>query len=164
MEVEDLTFFCGKMGAGKSTMAKSIAQNNRAVLLSEDDWLCSLYPKSISSVEDYVEYSGRIKPLVKNLVQNIILAGSNVVMDFPANTVIQRNWFRSIFSEIGAGHKLIYIDLPNDMCLKRIAKRRLECPERAQTDNEEMFNQVTRYFSEPKPEENINIVKVQKSA
>ena len=32
-----LTFFCGKMGAGKSTQANIMAKEKNAVLLSEDE-------------------------------------------------------------------------------------------------------------------------------
>lgn len=134
-----LTFFCGKMGSGKSTKAREIAQKNNAVLLSEDEWLASVYPNKISSLNDYIEYSNLLKPHIKKLVQSMLSAGTNVVMDFPANTLSQRDWFRSIFSEIEAPHNLIYIDLPNADCLKRIEKRRKEQPERSATDTPDMF-------------------------
>lgn len=39
-----LTFFCGNMGAGKSTKSREISQERNAVLLSEDEWLSSVYP------------------------------------------------------------------------------------------------------------------------
>ena len=52
-----LTFFCGKMGAGKTTKANNIAMERKAVLLSEDEWLTSLYPNKIASLKDYVAYS-----------------------------------------------------------------------------------------------------------
>ncbi len=55
-----LTFFCGKMGAGKTTKAREISQKRNAVLLSEDEWLASIYPNSIKSLEDYIKYSGRL--------------------------------------------------------------------------------------------------------
>ncbi|WP_145974153.1 AAA family ATPase, partial [Thalassobacter stenotrophicus] len=38
-----LIFFCGKMGAGKSTLAKRLAEEKGAVLISEDDLLSKLY-------------------------------------------------------------------------------------------------------------------------
>ncbi len=152
-----LTFFCGKMGAGKSTKSHLIAQEKNSVLLSEDEWLESLYPNSISSLEDYIKYSNQLKPQMKKLVQNILIAGTDVVMDFPANTVFQRKWFKSIFSEIDASHELIYLDVSNEICLEQIAKRRLEHPERASTDTEAMFEQVTKYFVEPCSEEGFNI-------
>ena len=159
-----LTFFCGKMGSGKSTKAREIAQKNNAVLLSEDEWLASVYPNKISSLNDYIEYSNLLNPQIKKLVQSMLSSGTNVVMDFPANTLSQRDWFRSIFSEIEAPHNLIYIDLPNADCLKQIEKRRKEQPERSATDTPDMFEQVTKYFMAPIPDEGFNLIAVAKSA
>ena len=77
-------------------------------------------------------------------------------MDFPANTIQQREWFKTIFSEIQAPHELVYIDRPNKICLEQIAKRRIEQPERAATDTEEMFELVTMYFVAPTADEGFN--------
>ncbi|WP_198782884.1 AAA family ATPase [Shewanella putrefaciens] len=159
-----LTFFCGKMGAGKSTKAIEIAREGNAVLLSEDEWLAALYPNKISSLNDYIEYSNLLKPQIKKLVQSILSSGTSVVMDFPANALSQRDWFRSVFSEIEAPHSLVYIDLPNEICLKQIGKRCIEQPERAATDTTEMFELVTKYFMAPTPEEGFNIIKVVRNA
>ncbi|MDO6693393.1 ATP-binding protein [Aliiglaciecola sp. 3_MG-2023] len=164
MNKGELTFFCGKMGAGKSTKAREIAQKSNVVLLSEDEWLASLYPNKISSLNDYIEYSNLLKPQIKKLVQSMLSAGTNVVMDFPANTLSQRDWFRSIFSEIEAPHNLVYIDLSNEICLKQIEKRRKEQPERMATDTPEMFEQVTKYFKAPTAEEGFNTTKVARNA
>lgn len=148
-----LIFFCGKMGAGKSTESKKIALERNAVLLSEDEWLESIYPQQIKSLADYVKYSNQLKPQIKRLVQSILNTGIDVVMDFPANTISQRGWFKEIFTESKAPHILLYIDTPNNVCLNRIEKRRVEQPERSTTDTEEMFHQVTRYFVAPSDEE-----------
>ena len=159
-----LTFFCGKMGAGKTTKSREIAQKRNAVLLSEDEWLESIYPNKIASLEDYIKYSGQLKSQMKKLVQSILTAGTDVVMDFPANTIAQREWFRSIFSEIQAPHNLIYIDLPDEVCMEQVVKRRAEQPERAATDTAEMFEQVTRYFVAPTSDEGFNTTVVEKNA
>ncbi|MDC8831344.1 AAA family ATPase [Alteromonas gilva] len=152
-----LTFFCGKMGSGKSTRAREIARQCTAVLLSEDEWLSSLYPNKIATLSDYIEYSNLLKPQIKALVQSILACGTNVVMDFPANTISQRNWFRSIFAEINAPHCLVYIEVADAVCLKQIQQRSIEQPQRAKTDTAEMFEQVTRYFVAPTPEEGFTI-------
>ncbi|MBC54247.1 MAG: cell division protein ZipA [Gammaproteobacteria bacterium] len=157
MKKGTLTFFSGKMGAGKTTKSRDIAQKRNAVLISEDEWLGAIYPNSIESLEDYIKYSTRLKPQMKKLVQAILSAGTDVVMDFPANTIAQRNWFRSIFSEIQAPHELVYIDLPNSVCLEQIGKRRIEQPERAATDTEAVFKQVTKHFVAPRADEGFNI-------
>jgi predicted kinase len=39
-----LIFFCGKMAAGKSTLAREIARREDAVLLVQDDLLRQLFP------------------------------------------------------------------------------------------------------------------------
>ena len=158
-----LTFFCGKMGAGKTTKASEIAAKRNAVLLSEDEWLASVFPNKITSLEDYIKYSSRLNPQMKKLVQSILVTGSDVIMDFPANTIRQREWFRTIFSEIQAPHNLIYIDLPNEICLARIAERSVEQPERSKTDTPEMFEVVTRYFMAPTPDEGFNITVIGKN-
>ncbi|WP_428240792.1 AAA family ATPase [Gynuella sp.] len=159
-----LTFFCGKMGAGKTTKAREVALERNAVLLSEDEWLSSIYPNSIKTLEDYIERVGLLKPQMKKLVQSILATGTNVVMDFPANTIPQRAWFKSIFSEMQAPHELIYIDQPNEICLGQIAKRRIEQPHRAATDTDEMFEGVTRYFVAPTAEEGFNITVISTNA
>ncbi len=159
-----LVFFCGKMGAGKTTKSKEIALERNAVLLSEDEWLESIYSNKISSLDDYIKYSSQLKPQIKKLVQSILVAGTDVIMDFPANTTSQREWFSEIFTEIKAPHSLFFIDVTSEVCLKQIEKRRVAQPERAATDTEEMFEQVTKYFVEPTPKEGFNITRVSSNA
>lgn len=155
-----LTFFCGKMGAGKSTRSKTEAIERNAVLISEDDWLSSHYPDQIKSFDDYLKFSALIKPFVKSHVKRILSTGTSVVMDFPANTVSQREWFKQLCNEVGIEHELIFIDLSDEQCLIQIAKRRTEQPERAQFDNEAVFNHVTKFFEVPAIHEELNIVRV----
>ncbi len=158
-----LIFFCGKMGAGKSTKSKQLAIDRNAVLISEDEWLASLYPDQIASFEDYIKFSSQLKPLVKSHVQNILGAGTNVVMDFPANTLSQRKWFMAIVSEINAAHELIYLNTSEEICLKQIAQRCIEQPERATFDTEEVFHHVTSFFEEPSAAEGFNIERIDRN-
>ncbi|GGD14665.1 AAA family ATPase [Pontibacillus salipaludis] len=153
-----LYFVCGKMGAGKSTKSQQLAIDNNAVLLSEDEWLSSLYPDQIATFEDYLKYSAQIKPLVKKHIQNILSVGTDVVMDFPANTQKLRKWFLDLASEVHANHQLIYLNLSNEQCLLQIAQRRNEQPERAAFDTEEVFNHVTKFFEAPVASEGLTIV------
>lgn len=152
-----LVFFCGKMGAGKTTKALAMAREIEAILMSEDDWLAKLYPEEINTFDDYIKYSSRLKPLIKTLVQNILKSGVSVVMDFPGNTRKQRMWFKEIFSEFGFPHRLVYLDADDQLCLKRIAQRRKMSPEHAKFDTEETFRHVTSYFQPPCTAEGFRI-------
>ncbi|WP_252312471.1 ATP-binding protein [Sinobaca sp. H24] len=153
-----LYFFCGKMGAGKSTKSKQLAIDKDAVLLSEDEWLTSLYPNQIEVFEDYLKFSMLIKPLVKKHVQNILNVGTNVVMDFPANTQKQRKWFLEIASDVRAAHQLMFLNITNEQCLRQIEQRRNEQPERADFDTEAVFIHVTTFFEAPEASEGLNIL------
>ena len=141
-----LIFFCGKMGAGKSTKSKEMSIENSAVLISEDEWLEMLYPQLITSFEDYIKYSALLRTLIKSHVQNILSSQTNVVLDFPANTSKQRTWLKSIAEEINASYRLIYLEVSDAQCLEQIAKRQEEQPQRATFDTEEMFYEVTKFF------------------
>jgi len=152
------------MGAGKSTKAKQISQQRNAVLISEDEWLSRLYPDQITSFEGYLHYAARLKPLVKSHVLGTLKTGTSVVMDFPANTVKQRAWFRELIAEANAPNELIYLNVSNDVCLKQIKKRRLEQPERAIFDTESMFIEVTRCFQEPEHGEGFNLQVMEQNA
>ena len=153
-----LYFFCGKMGAGKSTRSKQMAIDKHAVLLSEDEWLSSLYPNQIATFDDYLKFSSLLKPLVKRHIQNILSVGTNVVMDFPANTQKQRKWFLDMASEVNANHQLMFLNLTNEQCLRQIAQRRSEQPQRATFDTEAVFMQVTKFFEAPEASEGLNIL------
>jgi len=152
-----LIFFCGKMGAGKSTYSKKLTSELDAVLLSEDDWLSTIYPEEIKNFDDYIKYSSRLKPLLKEHVQRILHSGASVIMDFPGNTKKQRAWFKEIFIEDQIPHKLIYLKSEDQLCLRRLEQRRQNSPERAQFDTEEVFHQVSSYFEAPAADEGFNI-------
>ena len=158
-----LTLLCGKMGAGKSTHARKMAKDKSAVLLSEDEWLAAFYPNKINSLDDYLNYSKLLKPQVKKLVQSVLLAGVNVVLDFPANTVSQRQWLRGIFAEIDAPHSLVFLDVSDELCLQRVAKRAIEQPQRAVTDTDAMFEAITQHFVPPSVDEGFNVVQFPES-
>lgn len=146
------------MGAGKSTKSKQLAIEKNAVLLSEDEWLSSLYPNQITSFEDYLKFSAQLKTLVKKHVQNILSVGTDVVMDFPANTQGLRKWFLDMALEVNSNHQLIFLNLNNEQCLRQIAQRRDEQPERAAFDTEEVFIHVTSFFEAPDASEGLNIL------
>lgn len=152
-----LIFFCGKMGAGKSTTASSIAIERGAILVSEDNWLSKLYPEEIQAFDDYRRYSPRVKLIVAPFVQQLLLKGLCVVLDFPANTVKQRLWFTELLAGLEVEHELVYLRADDDLCLRRLEQRSLDRPERAKFDTKAMFTHVTSFFQPPQPSEGFAI-------
>lgn len=152
-----LIFFCGKMGAGKSTLSSEVAGERGAILISEDEWLASLFPSEIKDFTDYISYSSRLKTVLRTHVEHILSAGATVVLDFPGNTRKQRTWFKNICSGRGIPHKLYYVVAEDEVCLRQLKQRQKEQPERAQFDTEEVFRLVTDYFEPPEESEGFNV-------
>lgn len=81
-----LLFMCGKMAAGKSTLARSLAATERGVLLVQDDLLESLYPGEFVDVAAFLKYSARLRATLAPHIVSLPSFGMTVVLDFPANT------------------------------------------------------------------------------
>lgn len=157
-----LIFFCGKMGAGKSTLASRIARERCAVLISEDEWLAALFPGEINDFNDYIRYSSRLKPILGPHVEQILVAGTSVVLDLPGNTRKQRSWFKGICSQRDIPHELFYLAVDDEVCLEQLKKRRKEQPQRAKFDTEEVYREVTQYFEPPEESEAFNVKVVER--
>lgn len=151
-----LHFLCGKAGAGKSTLSRTLATQHDAFLISEDIWLARLYPDDLRDFDDYLKYSRRIRQVVQPLVIDM-LAHRSVVLDFPANTVRSRQWFGSIIEQARSAHTLHYLSASNALCLGRIARRNTERPEGSHVLDEATFMQITSLFEPPTPAEGFEV-------
>src|SRR4029079_14441410 len=105
-----LIFLCGKMAAGKSTLARKLAIEHDAILLVQDEWLDSLFPRQIVDIPTFIEYSSRLRRALAPHICTLLSKGISVVLDFPANTRTQRAWFRELFERSDVEHELHYID------------------------------------------------------
>ena len=153
-----LYFLCGKMAAGKSTLAKLLAARENAVLISQDDLADTLFPGLIVNVATYLEYSGRINKMVAPLAASILSKGISLVLDFPANTRNQRASFRSIIDAGGVDHELHYLDTPDEICKAQLKRRSEHLPPGTKWTTEEDFNLIASHFRAPEHDEGFNVV------
>jgi predicted kinase len=152
-----LYLLCGKIAAGKSTLALSLAGRPATVLISEDHWSSRLFPDELKTIEDYIRYSRRLRDAMGPHVISLLKAGMSVVLDFPANTVALRRWMRGLFEDAGAAHELHYLDVSDDVCKLRLRARNA-AGEHAFQASEAEYEIFTRYFAPPAPDEGFNVV------
>jgi len=151
-----LFLISGKIAAGKTTLAKSLATKLATVLMSEDHWLSTLFPNEIATLGDYVRCSTRLRDAIAPHVVTLLQEGVSVVMDFPANTRQQRQWLREIIEAAGVHHELHFVDVPNDVCKSRLRERNESGTHEFQA-SEADFDLVTSYFVPPTADEGFNI-------
>jgi predicted kinase len=156
--IPTLHFFCGKAGAGKTTIASRLAKEQRAILISEDVCMMRLFGDQLITFDDYIRLSKRLKEVIGHIALDILVSGQSVVLDFQANTKIGREWFRSVFEQAATAHVLHFVDTPDKTCLARIAKRNSERPEGSHHLTEEDFIHISSYFQAPHESEGFNII------
>ncbi len=152
-----LHIICGKIAAGKSTLAATLGNAPHTVLICEDDWLAALYAGQMATVSDYVRCSARLQKIIGPHVVDTLKAGASVVLDFPANTVENRNWMRGIINTAQVDHQLHVLDVPDAVCLERLHRRNSD-GDHAFAATDEQFQLVSKYFTRPGPEEGFNVV------
>lgn len=158
MQPGTLHFISGRLAAGKTTLARKLATDYHAVLVSEDVWLSKL-SEGISSFDDYLKWSRRCRSVMGPLIVNILRVGACVVLDFAGNTVAERAWARNLSERAKASHILHFLDVDEEECLRRLLLRNEVKPEglyfadTTETD----FRAVCKWFQTPSPEEDLNI-------
>jgi len=154
-----LLFLCGKMAAGKSTLARDLAEREDAVLLVQDELLDHLYPNEITDIPAFVKCSSQLKHSLKPHVCALLSKGISVVLDFPANTKAQRAWFRGIFERTNVEHELHFVDASDALCKSQLKDRSKNLPPDAPWTTDAEFEAITVYFQPPSEDEGFNVVR-----
>jgi hypothetical protein len=91
-----LHLICGRIAAGKSTLATTLGHRQATVMIREDDWLSGLYGEQMSSIQDYMRCTALLRSVVGPHVAALLNAGLSVVLDFQANTLEARSWMAAL--------------------------------------------------------------------
>jgi predicted kinase len=154
-----LMFFCGKMAAGKSTLARNLAVRENAVLLVQDDFLNALFPGEITDIPGFVKFSSRLKNALTPHVCALLSKGISVVLDFPGNTKVQRAWFREVIECANVEHELHFVDASDALCKSQLRDRSKGLPAGTPWTRDSDFEAITAYFEPPTEDENFNVVR-----
>lgn len=152
-----LYLLCGRIAAGKSTLARQLARNHCALLITMDDLMAALFPTENRTIDDFAVLSARLRSAIGPHVVSILGHGVSVVMDFPANTVMWRTWLRSLADEAGVAHEIHVLDVPDAVCRQRLQHRNASGTHPYQVDDA-TYDQFMRYFSPPGPDEGLNVI------
>ncbi|WP_127112009.1 AAA family ATPase [Shimia sediminis] len=151
-----LHILCGKIASGKSTLAAELTSAPHTVALSEDTLLAALYEGEMKNVSDYVRNSARLRAGLTNHVVSLLQAGTNVVLDFAANTADQRAWMIEIVKSAKCQHLLHFLDVPDEVCRARLKARNVS-GDHPFSVTDEQFNWITAHFLAPDPSEGFII-------
>ena len=155
--VPTLHMICGKIAAGKSTLAAQLSTRPKHLLVSEDAWLSALFADEMSTGGDYLRCSGKLQKAIGPMVVDVLGAGVSVVMDYPGNTIAQRAWMRGLAKQAGALHQCHVLNPPDAVCLERLQARNASGAH-AFSATEEQFKRFAKHFVLPTPAEDLACV------
>ncbi len=151
-----LHMLCGKIAAGKSTLAARLAASPGTIVIAQDHWMARLYPEELRSIDDYARLIPRLRAAMEPHVVALLRLGLSVVLDWPANTVASRAWMRGIFEAAGARHRLHLLEATDALCLARLAARNAFGAHEYVVSPAE-FAAFTRFFEPPTEAEGFEI-------
>ena len=154
-----LIFLCGKMAAGKSTLARDLTVRENAVLLVQDDFLDALFPGEITDIPAFFKCSSRLKNALTPHVCALLSKGLSVVLDFPGNTKPQRAWFRELIERANVEHELHFVDASDALCKSQLRDRSKGLPAGTPWTRDADFEAINAYFQPPTQDEKFNVVR-----
>jgi predicted kinase len=154
-----LVFLCGKMAAGKSTLARDLAVRENALLLVQDDFLNALFPGEITDIQSFVDRYARLKNALTPHICDLLTKRIPVVLDFAAATKTQRVWFRELIERTAVEHELHFVDASDAVCKTQLRNRSSGLLAGTRWTREEDFDAINAYFQPPSDDEHFNIVR-----
>ncbi|MEU4833721.1 AAA family ATPase [Streptosporangium sp. NPDC023615] len=139
-----LILLCGLPGAGKTTLAKRLADRIPAVRLCPDEWLAHL---GIDLHE--AEPRDRLEGLFRRQSEDLVRLGASVILEFGFWVRAERDEMRLRARALGATVELHYLAVPVDELWRRLETRnRWEAPGTAVVSRD-MIEQWAEAFEAP---------------
>ncbi|HHV32943.1 MAG: ATP-binding protein [Ruminococcaceae bacterium] len=145
---------CGKICSGKSTYAKRIQWERRAVVLSCDELMLDLFDDSLGEKHD--EILQRTKVYLYRLAEQIIRTGSNVILDFGFWSRAERQSLKARLLQKDISCELHYVKVSRQTWQEYLKKRNENVRkglEKAYYVDENMKRLFGEQFEEPDSDE-----------
>ena len=114
---------CGLPGAGKTTLATTLAAERGAVRLTKDEWLVALGSSPCDEAT-----GDKVEQELWRLAQEILRLRLSVVLDFGLWARAERDELRSVARALGVAVELYYLDVPVEQLWRRLELRNAHPP------------------------------------
>jgi predicted kinase len=138
----------GLPGTGKTTAARRIEIEERALRLTKDEWVKALYgQENPPSASDVIE--GRLVEIALRALE----LGTSVVLDFGLWGRDERSALRQAAADLGVGVTLLYFELTPTEQRRRLDQRQAHEPEKTWPMSDEELSEWAAKIEVPTPAE-----------
>lgn len=147
----------GFTGAGKTTFARRLERELRAVRFSPDEWMVTLYGAD-PPAEDFQEFLARVTQVIWDLAVRMLQLGLDVVLDFGFWSRASRDDARAKAQAISVPWKLYSLECSEEVMRRRVLKRTENLPVGALVIDEAAFELFkSRFEALGSDEEHVRI-------
>ena len=147
---------CGKICSGKTTYAEKLKGKEKAVVLSSDELMLSIFDPLLGERHD--EISRRANAYLMKMAVKLTEAGMNVILDWGFWTKRGRGEVSSFFEKQGIETEWHYLAVSDEQWKRNIEKRNEEVlagRTQAYYVDEGLLRKLESRFEEPGPEETV---------
>ncbi len=113
-----LVLLCGLPAAGKTTLARELADTYGAVRLNADEWKLAL---GIDPFDDDARL--RLETQLLALTQRLLTLGTSVILEWGFWGRVERDELRGLARSLGAAVELRFLDVPYAELVRRVVER-----------------------------------------
>lgn len=152
---------CGLNGAGKTTYARQLAEEQRAVRFSLDEWMLRLHPDLRYDAPEYGPLAERGKDLIWTVAQQILALGYDVILDWNGWSRARRATWRDRAHNAGYPILLHHLRIPLDVAIARAEARAAANVAGAHILDAAAIRHLAALFEEPSEDEGMAIQVIQ---
>lgn len=117
---------CGPLGAGKTTLARRLAEEHRALRFSLDEWVMQLFGSEAPNpmiFEWWAERCRRCSERIWSICQHVLVEGLDVILDLGFPKAAHREEYRCRAIQIGATVHLHVVTAEASLRWQRVLTR-----------------------------------------
>ncbi len=112
---------CGKICSGKTTYAKQICEERKAILLSSDELISAIFHPNENDYHDII--IDKVHSYLKNKSTEIIISGIDIVLDWGFWTPLSREQISKFYNQQGIEVEWHYLNISKTNWDRNIQKR-----------------------------------------
>lgn len=144
-----LHLLVGLPGSGKTTLARRLEAEHRALRLSPDEWMMPLFGAgNVDGKRALLE-----RRLLWGVAARALTLGVDVVLDFGLWSRPEREEYRARAEALGARVALHVLDVPREELWRRLEARNRDLPPATFPVTREELDEWTRWYEPPTAEE-----------
>lgn len=146
--VPTLFLICGLPCSGKTTLAKQLERERKALRLTPDEWMARIvgdgFDEKKRAITEAIQWE---------IAARCLTLGINVILDFGFWSRTERDDYRTRAQNLGANLELCYLNVTMEELISRLNERNATLPENTFHIHEEQLLLWSSWFEPPTSDE-----------